>query len=341
APLMPAALVATLTIATHGRAGWRPAAEAAPFALAVGLVHTVTAAFIARVAGPEFPSIGGPAVGLAAGLLMVSRRWLLPRTVWRFEGDEPPQQVAQAIHAISPLRAASPYVAMVVLLALTRVRSLPLAETLGSVQLGWRNVLGTGLDALVQPLSSPGAVLVVCAALAVAVFGMRPGDARRAVADAGRVALRTGPTLLASIATVRLFIHSDVNGASLEAMPMVLASGASAALGFGWPFFAPWLGALGSFVAGSATFSNMLFSLLQSTTAEQLGLPVLFVLALQGMGAAVGNMVCVHNVVAACAVVGIAGQEGRIIRRTAAPMLVYLLLAGSAALVLLALGWMR
>jgi len=72
----------------------------------------------------------------------------------------------------------------------------------------------------------------------------------------------------------------------------------------------------------------MLFALLQLQIATELGDPPTAILALQGIGSSAGNMTCIHNVVAACAVAGIPGEEGQVIRRTALPMIVYLLLAG-------------
>jgi lactate permease len=94
-------------------------------------------------------------------------------------------------------------------------------------------------------------------------------------------------------------------------------------------------GALGSFVTGSATASNVLFSSLQAQTAQALGLAVAWLLAAQTLGAAVGNIVCPHNIVAGAAKVGLAGREAEVLRRTWLPCLVYLLLAGGlVALVL-------
>jgi lactate permease len=117
-------------------------------------------------------------------------------------------------------------------------------------------------------------------------------------------------------------------------MPLVLADALATGAGNAWPLLAPWVGALGSFIAGSAAFSNMLFALLQYEVAADLGFTPADILALQGVGAAAGNMVCIHNVVAACAVAGILGREGTVIRRTALPMVVYLLVAGLLGLML-------
>lgn len=55
--------------------------------------------------------------------------------------------------------------------------------------------------------------------------------------------------------------------------------------------------------------------------------------ALQSVGAAAGNMIAIHNVVAASATVGLLGREGITLRKTILPTLYYLAAAGCIALV--------
>ncbi len=95
---------------------------------------------------------------------------------------------------------------------------------------------------------------------------------------------------------------------------------------------APYVGALGSFISGSATFSNLMFSLFQFSVAEQIGVPPETVLGAQILGANAGNMISVVNVVAAASVVRLLGQEGSILRYTLVPSLSYCLFAGAIAL---------
>jgi lactate permease len=71
-----------------------------------------------------------------------------------------------------------------------------------------------------------------------------------------------------------------------------------------------------------------MFSLFQFSVAEQLSLPPAFMIALQAVGAAAGNMIAIHNVVAVSATVGVLGQEGAVLRRTILPTLYYLVMAG-------------
>ncbi|MCD6123460.1 MAG: L-lactate permease [Spirochaetales bacterium] len=80
---------------------------------------------------------------------------------------------------------------------------------------------------------------------------------------------------------------------------------------------------MGSFISGSNTVSNILFASLKLKTALLLHFPVILIVSLQVVGGAIGNMVCINNIVAVSATVGIVGAEGRIIKRNSLPMLIY------------------
>ena len=130
------------------------------------------------------------------------------------------------------------------------------------------------------------------------------------------------------MAMVRIFINSGVNDAGLDSMPVVLATILAGVAGPAWPLFAPMVGSFGAFISGSATFSNMMFSLFQFNVANQVGISERVVIALQILGANGGNMISVLNVVAVASVVGLQNREGRILRITLLPMLFYILGAG-------------
>ncbi len=132
---------------------------------------------------------------------------------------------------------------------------------------------------------------------------------------------------------VRVFIESGArfNASGLESMPLTLAQAAADLAGQAWPLWAPWIGALGAFVAGSNTVSNLMFALFQFATALKVGADPAIVVAVQAVGGAAGNMITVHNVVAASATVGLVGQEGALIRKTFLPMTYYCLLTGALA----------
>ncbi len=88
------------------------------------------------------------------------------------------------------------------------------------------------------------------------------------------------------------------------------------------------VGALGAFIAGSNTVSNMMFSQFQFEVAQTLTISSVVIIALQAVGAAAGNMIAIHNVVAASATVGLLGREGATLRKTVLPTLYYLVLTG-------------
>jgi lactate permease len=108
-----------------------------------------------------------------------------------------------------------------------------------------------------------------------------------------------------------------------RASTRILGDALAAATGGLWIYFAGFLGALGSFFSGSNTISNLTFGPIQLRIAQDLGVSPTTMLALQTVGAAMGNMVAVHNIVAVCAVLGLKNQEGFILRKTFIPTLMY------------------
>ena len=117
-----------------------------------------------------------------------------------------------------------------------------------------------------------------------------------------------------------------MTGVQTCALP--ISAGVASIAGSAWPAFAAVIGSLGAFIAGSNTVSNMMFSLFQHGVATEIGVSGAMIVALQAVGGAAGNMICVHNVVAACATVGLVGVEGKLIRWALIPMTYYLIFAG-------------
>ena len=119
-----------------------------------------------------------------------------------------------------------------------------------------------------------------------------------------------------------------------DSMVQIIGRSFAAAAGGAWVGFAPYLGAVGSFFSGSATISNLTFGGIQASIANSLGLDLTTILALQSVGGAMGNMVCINNIVAVCSILGLSRQEGYIIKRTVVPMLLYGVAAVLTALAL-------
>jgi lactate permease len=127
---------------------------------------------------------------------------------------------------------------------------------------------------------------------------------------------------------VRVMINSDINTADIASMPIAMARGVADLMGAVYPMFAPAVGAIGAFLAGSNTVSNLMLSQFQYETAMLIGVSGALLVAAQSVGAAAGNMIAIHNVVAASATVGLLGREGITLRRTIIPTIYYLLFTG-------------
>lgn len=327
------------------------------FALFAGAAMTIPYAAVAALLGPAFPSFFGGLIGLGIVVFAARRGFLMPREPWDFgprseweedwmgnvdpiaeeqaqtdmRVDESTLSVEGEPARMPDVRAWSPYVLVAVLLVLSRLPQLPLQEFLSGVVIQWSNIFGTEISGDFQILYQPGFMLLVVVVATYFIHRMSWSQIARAWQITGRQMLGAGVALLFAIPLVRVFINSgaDYNDSGLTSMPITLAEGVASVAGSTWPFFGPWIGALGAFVAGSNTVSNLTFSLFQFSTAQQIGAVPEIVVAGQAVGGAAGNMITIHNIVAACATVGILGKEGVLIRKVLVPMTYYLLAAGS------------
>ena len=169
------------------------------------------------------------------------------------------------------------------------------------------------------------------ASLATWALHRIPGPAyRQSWTTSLRVTAAASVALVFTVPMVQVFINSGGGAAGYDRMPIALADGIAALAGSAWPIFAPFIGGIGAAVAGSNTVSNMMFSLFQFDMGQRIAVDPAWIVALQAVGGAAGNMICVHNVVAASAVVGLLGKEGAVIRMTVVPFVYYALLPGAA-----------
>jgi lactate permease len=143
--------------------------------------------------------------------------------------------------------------------------------------------------------------------------------------------------LLFAVPLVRVMMHSAHNANEYLSMPIAMAQSMVQVFSRAWPLVSAFVGTLGAFIAGSNTVSNMLFALFQHSISDSLGISHIIIVGLQNVGGALGNMICVHNVIAACATVGLVGVEGLLIKRNLIPMSITAIIAGLVGLILLLL----
>ena len=344
---MPLMLVMLLvTFFNRGKKSIKSWLEITPWALLIGVVYNVFAWLYAHTIGYEFVSILTPLTVLIIAVLTLKYRILLPTTVfinpWKganFTGDGVQNDEETMQHAssrMSLLTAWSPYLIVVVLLLLSRTIGWLKYFMTNAIDFGWVNILGIkGISSDWPVLYSPGFILTLAAAIALLVQARTLKPFVPAAKSVLASMVGTGVTLMVTLIMVQVFSNSGTNGMDLPSMPTYIAKTVSQHMAGVWVFVAPFLGELGAFITGSATVSTLTFSPIQADVAANAHLAKPIILALQVIGAAAGNMICVHNIVAASAVVGLAGQEGAILRKTAIPALVYGLLVGIAGAIML------
>ncbi|WP_101842040.1 L-lactate permease [Halobacillus sp. Marseille-P3879] len=331
---IPFVLVLVLTLFFGRRKGFKDAFELFPWAFVVGITYTGSAWIYAALFGHEFVAILASLTALTAATVTASKGFLLPKNSWKDALADDAREVNE-VSSMSLLTAWSPYLIVVGLLLVTRIIPAVKTAAMTWVDLTWSNILGVdGITSNWAVLYSPGTVLVAAALLAIvlqrASFRHFTAASKESVLTMKEAAL----ALTATLALVQVFTNSGINTHDLVSMPEFIAQTLAGSFGPMWIFVAPFLGELGSFITGSATVSSLTFSPIQYNIAQATGLDVNTILSLQVIGASAGNMICVHNVVAAGTVVGLAGKEGDIIRKTLGPALVYGIAAGIAAFIL-------
>lgn len=342
--LMPLIMVMVLTRFFGRNQSWREGLEVAPFAIFTAVCFVVPYMMAGVFLGPEFPSMIGGMVGLAIVVTAAKRGFLMPKKTWDFADakDWPVEWIGRiemklddlaGKAPISTVKAWAPYLLLAVLLVLSR--TVPeFKAALMSLSFGWSNILGEqGISGTLEPLYLPGGILVMVVLITFFLHRMRAGELVKAFSESSKTLLGAGFVLIFTIPMVRILINSGVNGADLVSMPVAMAQLVADSVGGVYPFFAPWVGALGAFIAGSNTVANLMLSQFQFNTAELLGVSGAMMVALQSVGAAAGNMIAIHNVVAASATVGLLGREGITLRKTILPTLYYVTAAGIIGLI--------
>lgn len=336
--LMPLLMVLMMTRFFGTRRSWTEGLSIVPFALFGGLAFTVPYVLTGIFLGPEFPSLLGSLVGLAVVTFAAKRGFLLPEDQWEFAprsaweagwaGEIEIGEDGTLGRPMSTAKAWAPYVLLAGLLVLSRLPQLPLGDALKALTISWPDMLGTSISAATQPLYLPGTLLLITVFVTRFLHGMESRALGRAFGESARLILGAGFVLIFTVPMVRIYINSGANEAGLASMPVAMAEWVAVNVGAVWPFFAPSIGAIGAFIAGSNTVSNLMFSLFQFSVAESLMISGALVVALQSVGAAAGNMIAIHNVVAASATVGVLGQEGATLRKTILPTLYYVVVVG-------------
>lgn len=308
---------------------WRDFAEILPFGIFAGAAFSIPYYLVAVLAGHEFPSIIGAVTGLGISAFAASRGFLTPKHVWRFPNDLPLEtekaEEKPAKEGKSFWKGWMPYVLVVLFLFLTRVEAFRLKPLLQSVRFGWNGLFGVSACTYsFQPFWSPG--LLPFALLALLISLQKKLGARE-IGEICTASLRQLKkvffALVFGVIMVQIMMNSDVNSSGMDSMLMVAANAMASWTGDSFVLISPVIGVLGAFISGSCTVSGVMFASLQFNTALLAGIDPVYVCALQCAGGAIGNMICINNVVAVSATAGAEGQEGKIIGTNLLPVAAY------------------
>ncbi|MHB2267616.1 L-lactate permease [Aliihoeflea sp. PC F10.4] len=336
--LMPLFLILVMTRFFGQKKSWTEGLSILPFSIFAAFAMTVPYVLAAYFLGAEFPSLIGGLVGLAIVTLAARAGFLIPRDTWDFAPvSQWPQdwfgkidiKLDNLAQQRIPLALAwAPYVLLAIFLVISR--TVPaVGDALKTTTVAFSGILGEeGISGDFPLLFSPGGILVIICLITLALHRMSFSRFMTATGESANTLIGAGFVLIFTVPMVRVMINSGVNTQGLESMPVVVADWVSMQMGAVYPFFAPSVGALGAFLAGSNTVSNVMLSQFQFSVAEGLGLSSALMVSGQSVGAAAGNMIAIHNVVAASATVGLLGREGATLRITILPTIYYLVLSG-------------
>jgi len=284
--------------------------EALPFALWSGLIFVVPSA-VTVFLGQEFPSILGALIGLFLVLLSIKLKFLLPKEekTLRPGTNSPPFHWSKVFF---------PYGLLIFLLVIGKF----------FLTGGFSITLFSGIKHTIA-FFNPGLAFIL-AALPVAFFDRQEKNfAWGKIKFAFKKALDPFWVILCMSAMVQLMINSGSNFSGLPSFLQLMARGFETRL---LPFFSPFVGAFGSFITGSVTISNLMFGNFLKIASEVMKFNFSYILALELVGAAAGNMIALADILSAETVVGLKHEERKILKGVILPCLIYVLLVGIVGL---------
>ncbi len=322
--------------------GWRGIRETWPAVLVAGGAFALAQYLTSNFLGPELPDITASLASLVC-LTLYLRRWQ-PRRIFRFDdagdaGAATPVVEVPRYSAGRIIRAWSPFLILTALVTLWSIKPFKALFAAGGPLQHWVLKLPVpGLDGQVSKMppivdaptaydavykfdwfSATGTSILLAALIAIVVLRM---PARAALSTFGET-VRELRTPIYSIGMVLAFAFI----ANYSGLSATLAL-ALAHTGDAFTFFSPFLGWLGVFLTGSDTSSNALFSALQATTAQQIGVSDVLLVAANTTGGVTGKMISPQSIAIACAAVGLAGREADLFRFTIKHSLAFTVMVG-------------
>ena len=156
-------------------------------------------------------------------------------------------------------------------------------------------------------LSSPGTLILIATLIGGTIQGVSFKRMMQILGKSIKAVGMTTVTVCAIVGLAKVMVYAGMT----DALAVALVS----LLGPVYPLFAPLIGALGTFLTGSATSANVLFGNLQLSAATDLGVNKYWVVASNMTGATAG-MLSPQNIAVATGAIHREGDEGEILKET-------------------------
>lgn len=322
--------------------GWRGIKETWPAVLVAGGSFAIAQYLTSNFIGPELPDITASLTSLVC-LTLFLRKWT-PVRIFRFDTETSVEAAAQALEAPrystgQIVKAWSPFLILTAMVTIWSIKPFKALFATGGALEHWvLKIPVPALDQLVlkmppivpvptgyeavytfDAVSATGTAIMLGAVIAIVLLKMRPAAALRTFGETAREL----KVPIYSIGMVLAFAFI----ANYSGLSATLAL-ALAHTGKAFTFFSPFLGWLGVFLTGSDTSSNALFSALQATTAQQIGVSQVLLVAANTTGGVTGKMISPQSIAIACAAVGLAGKESDLFRFTVKHSLIFTVMVG-------------
>jgi lactate permease len=300
--------------------GWKRSMEVLPAIIVAGLCFAVTQFVVSNFIGPYLPDIISAIVTIL-GLGIFLRLWK-PKQVFHFADEKPAGPVTCQFSSGEVIRAWAPYVILAIMVFLWGLTSVK--AVLGPIGTSFSWPLLHNLVIKTAPIvakntpyaavynvnigSAAGTAIFIAGLLSVLI--MPKYGFGRAFACLGRTIYMLRFPILTIALILGLAFIMNYSGMSSTLGLAFTAAGAA------FPFFSPFLGWVGVFLTGSDTSSNALFTSLQKTTAQQIGVDPHLMVAANSSGGVTGKMISPQSIAVATAATGLVGEEGAIFRWT-------------------------
>ncbi len=315
--------------------GWRGVKETWPAVIVGGGSFALAQYLTSNFVGPELPDITAAIASLIS--LTVLLKFWQPKHIFRFADQdanldeaatEPLAAQQQQKYSMAQIaKAWSPFAILTAMVTIWSIKPFKdlfakdgaLHDLVISIKVPYLHQLIQKMPPVVPEIkdydaiykfdwiSATGTAIFIAAIITIMFLKMKP---KAAVVTFGET-INELKVPIYSIGMVLAFAFI----ANYSGMSATLAL-ALAHTGQAFTFFSPFLGWLGVFLTGSDTSANALFSALQATTAQQIGVPEVLLVAANTSGGVTGKMISPQSIAIACAAVGLVGKESDLFRFT-------------------------